>query len=120
MTQKVKNLPAMQETRVPSLGWEDALENGMATHSSILAWRIPQTEEPGGLQATGSPRVTRLSYEHVQRVQGISLFVFCHLDYILKVYKVTKLEQAFGFLNFFKLILFLHQNMHHWICKPET
>ena len=47
----------MQETRVWSLGWEDPLEEGMATHSSILAWRIPRTEEPGGLQSTGSPRV---------------------------------------------------------------
>ena len=43
----VKNPPAMQETRVQSLGWEDPLEKGMATHSSILAWRIPWTEEPG-------------------------------------------------------------------------
>ena len=47
----VKNLPAMQETRVPSLGWEYPLEKELATHSSILAWRIPQTEEPGGLQS---------------------------------------------------------------------
>ena len=46
----VKNLPAMQETRVRSLGREDPLEKGMATHSSILAWRIPWTEKPGGLQ----------------------------------------------------------------------
>ena len=54
----VKNLPAMQETQVPSLGWKDPLEKGMATHSSILAWRVPWTEEPGGLQpGTGSQRV---------------------------------------------------------------
>ena len=45
----VKNLPAMQETQVQALGWEDPLENGMATHSSVLAWRIPRTEDPGGL-----------------------------------------------------------------------
>jgi len=51
--QKVKNLPAVQETRVGSLGWEDPLKKGMATHSSILAWRIPQTEEPGRLQSMG-------------------------------------------------------------------
>ena len=50
----VKNLPAMLETQVRSLGWEDPLEEGMATHSSILAWRIPWTEEPGGLQSMGS------------------------------------------------------------------
>ena len=57
MAQIVKNLPAMQDTQVRSLGWEDALEKGMATHSSILAWRIPWTEEPGGIQSTGSQRV---------------------------------------------------------------
>ena len=50
----MKNLPAMQETRVQSLGWEDPLEKEMATHSSILAWRIPGTEEPGGLLSMGS------------------------------------------------------------------
>ena len=48
MAQTVKNLPAMQETQVLSLGWEDPLEEGMATHSSLLAWRIPWTEESGG------------------------------------------------------------------------
>ena len=53
----VKKLPAMQETSVLSLGWEDPLEKGMSTHSSILAWRIPWTEKPGGLQSTGSQRV---------------------------------------------------------------
>ena len=50
MSETVKNLPAMQETQVQYLGWEDPLEEGMATHSSIPAWRIPWTEEPGGLQ----------------------------------------------------------------------
>ena len=49
--QTVKNLPVMQETRVQSLGQEDPLKTGMATHSSILAWRIPRTEDPGGLQS---------------------------------------------------------------------
>ena len=53
MAQTVKNLPAMQETWVSLLGWEDPLEEVMATHSSILAWRIPWTEEPGGLQSMG-------------------------------------------------------------------
>ena len=52
----VKNLPAMQETWVQSLGWKDTLEKGMATHSCILAWRIPETEEPGGLQSMGLQR----------------------------------------------------------------
>ena len=53
----VKNLPAVQEAHIQSLGQEDPLEKGMATHSSILAWRIPWTEEPDGLQATGLQRV---------------------------------------------------------------
>ena len=53
VAQTVKNLPAMQETQVQSLGWEDPLEKEMAIHSSILAWRIPRTEEPGGLQFMG-------------------------------------------------------------------
>ena len=55
--QTVKNLPVMQDTRVRSLNWEDPLEEGMATHSSILAWRISWTEEPGGLQSMGLQRV---------------------------------------------------------------
>jgi len=57
VAQRIKHLPATQETGVQSLGWEDPLEKEMATHSSILAWRIPWTEEPGGLQSMGSQRV---------------------------------------------------------------
>ena len=57
VAQMVKNLPEMQEAQVQSLGQEDSLEKGMATHSSILALRIPWTEEPGGLQSMGSQRV---------------------------------------------------------------
>ena len=53
----VKNPPTMQETRVQSLGWEDSLEKGMTTHSSILAWRTPWTEKPGRLQSMGSQRI---------------------------------------------------------------
>ena len=53
LDQKVKNLPAVQEIRVQSLGWEDPSEEGMATHSSIIAWRIPWTEEPGRLHPWG-------------------------------------------------------------------
>ena len=56
VAQAVKNPPAMQETHTQSLGQEDPLEKEMATHSSILAWRIPWTEEPGGLQSKGSQR----------------------------------------------------------------
>ena len=57
VAQMVKNLPAIQETRVQSLGGEDPMEKGMAAHSSILAWRIPWTEESGGLPSMGSQRV---------------------------------------------------------------
>ena len=57
VAQMVKNLPAMQEMQVQSLGWEDPQEKGMAIHSSILAWRIPWTEEPGGPQSMWSQRV---------------------------------------------------------------
>ena len=54
MAQLIKNQPVMPETQVQSLGWEDPLKKGMATHSSILAWRIPRVEKPGGLQSKGS------------------------------------------------------------------
>ena len=71
MAQIVKNLPAMQKTQVQFLGGEDPLEKKVATHSSILAWRIPWTEEPGGLQSTGSQRVGH------DRATSLSLF-FLH------------------------------------------
>ena len=58
VAQLVKNVPAVQETLVPSLGWEDPLEKGMAARSSILAWKIPRTEEPGG-EPMGWQRVRR-------------------------------------------------------------
>ena len=57
MAQIVKNLPVIQETQVQSLGLEDPLEKGMATHSTVLDWRIPRTEDPGRLQSMGSQRV---------------------------------------------------------------
>ena len=60
LAQMVKNLPAMRETRIRSLGWEDPLEEGTATHSDIVAWRIPQTEETGRLQFMQSQSRTRL------------------------------------------------------------
>ena len=56
MTQTVKNLLAMQETQIRSLGWKDPLEKEMTTHSSIMAWRIPLTEEHGGLESVGLQR----------------------------------------------------------------
>ena len=65
--QVVKNLPAMQETLVQSLGREDPLEKGMATPSIVLVWRIPWTEEPGGLQSTGSQNLTELKLFHFHK-----------------------------------------------------
>ena len=74
----LKHLPAMWETWVQSLGWVDSLEEEMATHSSILAWRIPWTEEPGGLQSMGSQRIRHdwatslsLSLGHFHYVFGL-------------------------------------------------
>ena len=73
MAQKAKNLPVKQETQVRSLGWEDPLQKGMATHSSTLAWRIPWTEEPGRLQSTTVHGVakseTRLSHQRCPQGQ---------------------------------------------------
>ena len=65
MAQTVKNPPAMRETWVRSMDGEELLEEGLATHSNILAWRIPRTEEPGGLQSTGSQRVGHDSSDRV-------------------------------------------------------
>ena len=64
VTQMVKNLPAMQEIRIRSLDQEDPLEKGMGTHSNILTWKIPWTEEPGGLHSMGSQSQTQLSNQH--------------------------------------------------------
>ena len=83
-----KNLPSIQETWVRSLGWEDPLEKEIATHSSILAWKFPWTEEPGGLQSMGSQRVGHnLASEHIfvptQDLHHYMVYkvirIFCHL-----------------------------------------
>ena len=81
VAQTVKNLPAMQETWVRSLDQEDPLEKGLATHSSTLAWRIPWTEEPGGLQSMGWQSQTQLTNYHFH-------FLFLHIK-ILKARKST-------------------------------
>ena len=82
VAQMVKNLPAMQETWIWSLGREDPLEKGMATHFSILAWRIPWTEKPGGLQSVGSQRVrhdlaTTITKIHIGEGNGNPLHCSC-------------------------------------------
>ena len=73
----VKNPPAMQETSVWSLSWEDPLGEGMATHSSIPAWRIPWTEEPGGLQSMGSQRVGHVWWLSTREGNGTTLQYSC-------------------------------------------
>ena len=75
VAQMVKNPPAIQETRVRSLGWEDPLEESMATYSSILAWRIPWTEKPGRLQSRGSQRVRQL------KQLGTPKHIYAHIYY---------------------------------------
>ena len=73
VAQIVKNLPAIKQTWAQSLGWEDPLEMGMATHSSILPWRIPLTEEPSRLQSMGSQRV---GHDWVTTFSTVSLYIF--------------------------------------------
>ena len=77
MAQMVKKLPAMQETWVRSLGWEDALEKGMVTHSSILAWRIPWTEQPGTLYPIGSQRV---GHDWVTNTHSLTYFSYYYIS----------------------------------------
>ncbi|CAN0491255.1 unnamed protein product [Rangifer tarandus platyrhynchus] len=79
MALMVKNLPAMQETRVGSLDWDDPLEKGMATHASIFAWRIPCTEEPGGLQSPGIPK----NGDTTECPLLIYLSIFCYFSPVL-------------------------------------
>ena len=90
VAQRVKNPPAMRETWVQSLGWEDPLEEGMAIYSSILAWRMPWTEEPGGLQSMGSQRVgqtERLSTQSLQAMSSPTLPISsCRLFFKIKFY----------------------------------
>ena len=74
----VKNPPAMQETQIQSLGQEDPLEKGMAAHCSILAWRIPWTEEPGGLQPMGR--------KELDTTEQLTLSLFFFLSHILAIY----------------------------------
>ena len=80
----VKNLPAVQETCIQSLGWENPLEKRMATHSSIVAWRIPRTEEPGKLQSMGSQRIR---HEWATNAFTLNIFVQLLFNQIKEMYK---------------------------------
>ena len=96
MVQMVKNSPAMQETQVQSLGWEGPLEEGMATHSRILAWSIPWTEEPGGLRPTGLQSV-RHDREHstAYRYTCISIIVPTQCEMVLFLMCINLVTLAF-------------------------
>ena len=94
VAQLVKNLPATQETWVQSLGWEDALEKGVATHACILAWRIPWTEEPGVWQFMGSQKVrhnwtTKYTHTHTHTHTGTKGSLSAHLHFSLDKSSVT-------------------------------
>ena len=97
LAQRIKRLPAMQETWVRSLGWEDPLEKEMATHSNILAWRIPWTEEPDGLQSMGSQRVGHD-------------WASSHLTYIFYNWRFV----SFDHISHHTKIL-----QYYWLCSPH-
>ena len=100
MTQSVKNPPAIQETQVQSLGQEDPLEKEMATHSSILAWRAPWTEKPGGLQSTGSQ-------ESDMTKPPTTTGIFKDL-FLFSIYMSVSLVDSFSLFNYYSLILVQH------------
>ena len=104
MAQMVKNLPAVQEARVQPLGQEDPLEKGMAAHCSVLAWRIPWTEELGGLQSIGSQRVRhRTERLTCKRISGLS-FLSVSLCVVMPILQVMLVAQLCSFLKLFWLL----------------
>ena len=88
VAQTIKNLPAMQGSQVRSLGWKDPLEEEMATHSSILAWRTPRTEEPGRLQSIGLQRV---GHHRVTHTFTFSLFMLQRSNIYVKNWEVSEI-----------------------------
>ena len=119
VAQMVKNLLAIQETRVQSLNWEDPLEKGGATHSGILAWRIPWTEDPGGLQSLGSQRVRHNwmtnTFNTYYIAQNISRFYRIKLEWISGYYKkVVFLMNKSNYLALPTLILLTGLNYIKW------
>ena len=102
VAQTVKNMPAFRETWDQSLGWGDPLEKEMAAHSSILAWRIPWTEEPGGLQSMGSQRVGH-NRAHTHTNTLIKLFKFLFLDIIISSWTYPNFHEIrHSFVNIFR------------------
>ena len=99
VVQSVKNPPAMQEIRVQSLGWEDSLEKEVATHSSILAWKIPWTEEPGWLQSMGSQELDMI--EWLNHHQEITI-MFLNLQVVLRT--LIKIRSYFHIMTVNKML----------------
>ena len=99
VAQMVKNLPAMWETQVWSLGWEDPLEKGMATYSSILAWKIPWTEEPDWLWSTGSQRVGHDWSDWACRRVGLVLNIPCKFISLKSMWMAQPLAASPGALQ---------------------
>ena len=128
VAQRVKNLPAMQETRDQSLSWEVPLEKGMAIHSSILVWRNPWTEKPGWLQSVGSQRVRHdwATNTHTDAFLDLS----CFLDDPMDVGNLIYCSSAFSKFSL-NIYIRIHTEMylcmllscfnHVWLCAtPET
>ena len=100
VAQTVKNMSAMRETQVQSLGWEDPMEKGMATHARILAWEIPWTEEPGGWQSIRSQRVRH------DWVTNTFTFAFIHSEIktIIKLMNMPSPHESYLYLHFFVMV----------------
>ena len=111
----VKNLPAMQGTQVRSLGWEDPLEEGMVTLSSILAWRIPWTEEPGGLQSIGSHEMTK---QPQQNSAFNSLYLCVHLivfaSFSVEIYLIVYTESGIAVWGMNRWVWIDHPFQKRW------
>ena len=133
VAQMIKRLPAMWETRVWSLGWEDPLEKEIATHSSILAWRIPWTEKPGGLQSMGSQRVVHdwaTSFSFPFMGPDAMILVFWTLSFkpgfsLLSLTFVKMLFRSFSFSGtrvlssvYLTLLIFPGQSWFHLVSHP--
>ena len=117
MDQMVKNLPAMQETWVLSLGCEDPLEKGMVTHSSILDWRIPWTEEPEGLKGYSSSGHEELDMtEQLTQSLHDSCECFQCLDGEYYVSKSCKMSDVYTVQTQFTIIIFCSNDNTNWKC----
>ena len=128
----VKNPPAMWETWVQSLGWEDPLEKGMATHFTILAWKIPQTEKPGRLQSKGSQRVRydwQLSlslHKDLQSITNLCLpqqyILFFHLSSLSSVFVLSPMWSIFSHIlpdNYGRNKIITQQKTWQYVCRVD-